>query len=781
MLCNFYENFDFQAQWISLSGADKIHNCALEYYCQFFFKNGQETLLRIAAENYYVLFVNGIFVGRGPVRGTFAVNYFDTYDVRQLLREGENHIAVMVQSMNVIGNFNSYPAGCALLAEMPGSFKTDTSWKVRQMPGWLNSEEFFSMQHGFRVEMDLRKTAGENWRLGEGTANWAKASIFASEALSRKALRPRGIPELTPAMESPQLLKAGRITLEPASDDHDFRKRADTGDMHPITPKQEGDDAWSVPLPSETEEITALIYDFGSPRIGYFDFTVTGDNLDGVRLDVIYGEELWNGRLRTVYPLSIYSFTDTYYLRDGENHIEHPFEMHGASMLQLNFSRTSPGVASAVRISNVCCAECRYPYKPDTQFHCSDPVLEHIWEMCRETMAACTTDVFLDCPWREHAFWINDLLVENRSSLMLFGPADVHRHAFDVLFSQQFPNGWISGVAPDTCTAEKPQNLMCPTMLFLFTVMEDYLMESADTATVKRYLPNLKKVLDAFEATADETGLIKSLRQDSSFYDWGFEQNHITFHNARESMLNSLYIGALKCYLRLCEYTCTACAEAAELKQRIARVSCALRSFLATDEATGRKTIMDNAFLISQDGKTRTPITMQSELSQALAVLSGALSPEENADLLKNLADGKLHRSELYLQGIVFQALAANGYAEEALRRLRKYWSTAIAHGAKTIPESAIYGYGREMFWESGSLCHGFSTCPTDFFRNVILGIRPLKPGFEEFTVNPLPCGLSYASGKVYTPFGTIIVRWEMKDGDIKTSVQCPLGTKWVK
>ena len=103
-LCQYYEPFEFTAPWISCKGAD-VPNCSIDFFTEFEYSPAEEVpLLRIAAESYYILHINGIFTGRGPVRGTWNSNYFDTYDLSTLLHEGKNRISVQIHSMNSLAN-----------------------------------------------------------------------------------------------------------------------------------------------------------------------------------------------------------------------------------------------------------------------------------------------------------------------------------------------------------------------------------------------------------------------------------------------------------------------------------------------------------------------------------------------------------------------------------------------------------------------------------------------------------------------------------------------------
>ena len=135
---------------------------------------------------------------------------------------------------------------------------------------------------------------------------------------------------------------------------------------------------------------------------------------------------------------------------------------------------------------------------------------------------------------------------------------------------------------------------------------------------------------------------------------------------------------------------------------------------------------------------------------------------------------------ELYLHFFVFQAMSCCGQEAAALERIRKYWGPIVESGSPTIWEAGIHGKGKKAFDNSGSLCHGFSTAPVDFLQTVILGVKPLKPGFAEFRLTPKPCGLKFAQGRIPTPTGNIHVRWGAWGNELMVDLDVPLGTQAV-
>ena len=64
--------------------------------------------------------------------------------------------------------------------------------------------------------------------------------------------------------------------------------------------------------------------------------------------------------------------------------------------------------------------------------------------------------------------------------------------------------------------------------------------------------------------------------------------------------------------------------------------------------------------------------------------------------------------------------------------------------------------------------CHAWGALALYELPAVILGVRPTKPGFEEFEVRPTPGHFTWAKGEVITPKGLIKVQWKKKGEDIE-------------
>jgi hypothetical protein len=83
----------------------------------------------------------------------------------------------------------------------------------------------------------------------------------------------------------------------------------------------------------------------------------------------------------------------------------------------------------------------------------------------------------------------------------------------------------------------------------------------------------------------------------------------------------------------------------------------------------------------------------------------------------------------------------------------------------------AMYGrpYGK-------SLCHAWGASPVYLLGKYYLGVRPTKPGYQEYEVRPSLGGLDWLEGDVPTPHGMIHVSMDRH----QVTVHATEGTGWL-
>lgn len=160
--------------------------------------NGARTYVHITADSNYVLFVNGQYIGQGPIRSWPFKRKYDTYDVTPYLRVGDNVLAVRVQHYGV-GTFqyNDSPAGLWVRLEMGQEILvSDTDWKTSIDPAFATLTPRISIQQAYEEQFDARRDDG--WQhLTYDDSAWSQAVIVSAPELTEAQIVPRDIPLLT--------------------------------------------------------------------------------------------------------------------------------------------------------------------------------------------------------------------------------------------------------------------------------------------------------------------------------------------------------------------------------------------------------------------------------------------------------------------------------------------------------------------------------------------------------------------------------------------------------
>ncbi len=83
-------------------------------------------------------------------------------------------------------------------------------------------------------------------------------------------------------------------------------------------------------------------------------------------------------------------------------------------------------------------------------------------------------------------------------------------------------------------------------------------------------------------------------------------------------------------------------------------------------------------------------------------------------------------------------------------------WESYDLRWPKTNPHLSLQADGTSGYFVS--LAHGWSSGPTAWLTENVLGITPATPGYDTVFIEPNLFGLAYARGSVPTPHGPIVV-----------------------
>ncbi|OTA89008.1 glycoside hydrolase family 78 protein [Hypoxylon sp. CO27-5] len=407
-------------------------------------------------------------------------------------------------------------------------------------------------------------------------------------------------------------------------------------------------------------------------------------------------------------------------------------------------------------------------------FECSDPDLTQWWydgayttEMCTDIFRDNDTEprgasspsllgkwVILDGAKRDRDPYMGDLAVAALTSYLSHDIHEAARNVMEDLAQHQRDDGWIP-----------------PASIW------DHVLYTGNVSYMESYYPTLVKVLDTYYTTHTDPATSLLVRQ-SGYGDYAFlpRDGSATYYSA-------LYVLALSRAADLASFLSRS-EDALRWRDRAANVSTAVLANLWDAEAGAfydRKCSGTGCSAHAQDGNR---LRFYNYAESALAYLENATArPYGHAfyDAAgEELGAGFSERVYAFISYFEIAARFESGLADSAIAQMRAtYGHMAGADPGVTMWEG-IGANGSKYEGAFTSLAHGWSTGLTPLLTTYVLGVRPLKHGFKEWTVRPLPSSdLTWAKGVVPTLYGQLSVQWERNqtDGHIVVNVVPPPGT----
>lgn len=412
------------------------------------------------------------------------------------------------------------------------------------------------------------------------------------------------------------------------------------------------------------------------------------------------------------------------------------------------------GGAPQTRFKTIQLDGIEYPVDYAGSFKSSDPLLNRIWETGAYTMHLCMQDDIWDAVKRDRGRWIGDL--------------DVGGHVVNEVFADHFlmedTMTRLIGKAPVT---DDVNGIPGYSALWV-TSLAAYYRHTGSKDYLRSMHPRLVELLQFMDSDFDGKDLFVNPGKKWLFVDWspGLYADTPAARRATEIEFYRAYREGA--YL-LREVGDNSNAE--HYEQRAAALK------IATD-----KYLLDPA--------TQTyGLRWQ---TNAMAILSGLATPAQYPTIWnKVLASVGQERPDApiispYYNYYVVTALAESGHREQALNWIRKYWGGMLAEGATSFWEAYDLRWPKNNFHESlqadgtsgfyVSLAHGWSSGPTAWLMEQVLGIQPTGAGFSSVTIRPDLIDLQWAQGAEPTPHGLIALELKEQQQGTGIALDLPAG-----
>lgn len=409
----------------------------------------------------YRMWVNGYFVGLGPVFPVENESRVNTFDVTGLLQAGPNAMGVL-------------------------------AWTMRERRFWAYME--IELADGCHMAYGT----GSNWKGIVGNRAYPNADSIGTQYFEAPA-------------EDVQTQWYPFGFSEPGFDDSSWPKAVpcEQFDDLRLTPTANVGVHYLDPVATRIDDRGTLVLDFGRTCVGGISVDVESLGIsESIDVCIRYGEVMDDdGDVR--YHLSAFNtYQDSWHITPQTPKME-TWGMRVFRYVQLVPARTQAS-QDAVRTasSSVRAAAIEYPFDDDAaDFECSDETLNEVWRFCRNSIKALNGPMYVDSWTRERSPYEADAWLQQRSHLALDCGADAIRLG-------RYSVDWL--IANRTWPTEWP--------LYLILAVHDSWMASNDESQIRRQYKALRAFLPE-RYVDESSGLIvkapgEASHMDGDLIDW---------------------------------------------------------------------------------------------------------------------------------------------------------------------------------------------------------------------------------------------------------------------
>ena len=722
----------------------------------------QSAPCRFWADGRAIVRVNGVEVGRGPVRSDPHRSHYDVIDLAPYLRGGSNVITATVRHFGVATSWwmpapPTYSLGggsFVLEALFDGEWLvTDETWRATPGAGWesvpvlgdvacLPIESFDGRRHPHLWESTTFDDGG-----------WPAATVL-------PAVHTGGVMSPSPPSEPfGQLLPPVRTAMPGGA----RRSPVSVLVSGAGTVPEEIDPVARVLLAeamSEVEEPAGALVtcDFGEVVAGTVELTF-GQAAASIMIEAAASEHVnQDGGL---VPLGQHAGFRC--ITDGVSGSFETLEVIGLRHLHLLVTG-----ADALRTAGeleVAVNERHRPRPQGPSFACSDPTLTQIYEVGLRTVDLCATDAYIDCPTREQRAWTGDSVVHQMVDLVAN-----HDRSLAMWHPQLAASPRADGMlamAPASDFEADDRTMVPDWSLHWVRSLRNLWWWTERGDLVEELLPVAERTLRWFESSLGDDGLLHDV-SGWLLLDWSS-----VYSRGTSSTLNALWARGLEDLAAMARWFGND-GTARWADERREGVRQGFDAFFDEERAVYVDHVVDGrpqrpasqhpgaaalaAGLVPADRFERVierlldrrrlvrhsfvmdPVTVDGDSSGYVHLVTGYPSPQWDVE-------DQTVECQPFFRYVLHDGLARAGRAD-VIAELCGDWSVFLDRGDRTWPEC----------WQGGTRCHGWSSTPTRDLVVHVLGIKPASPGFTTVEIEPSLGSLEWARATVPTPAGPLTV-----------------------
>lgn len=500
-------------------------------------------------------------------------------------------------------------------------------------------------------------------------------------------------------------------------------------------------------LINKKDDVSGLVLDFGTELHGAIQITTSSSNSITPRVRIRFGESVSeamsdiNGNtIEKGGATNHHSMRDFELILPGYGTLE--IGNSGFRFARIDLVDTMSEVAfkeirAVALIRNI-------PYLGS--FSCNDTLLNKIWLTGAYTVHLCMQEYLLDGIKRDRMVWTGDMYPEIMTINSVFGYQDIVPKSLDFCRTTTPLSKWINGISSYS--------------MWWIIAQHDWYLYHGNLSYLKEQQAFLSGLLKLLITQVDSSGN-ENIKEKMRFLDWPSSENSKAIHAG----LQALMIIAFNRGGELCQIL-------------------------------GDNQLAEECLQMSNKMKRNVADPNGSKQAAALMAIAGIM-PAQIAD--KNfIAIGGARNFSAYYGCYMLQAQALAGNYQGAIDNIRQFWGGMINLGATTFWEDfnldwtvnaaditdIVPAGKKDIHRDFGdycykqlrhSLCHGWSSGPTPWLSEYVLGVSVVEPGCKTIRIVPHLGDLQWVEGTFPSPYGVIKIRHDKQpNGTIVSKISSP-------
>ena len=696
-------------------------------------------IVRVSADNQFLLYINQHRVGTGPARGDLAHWRFETYDLAPFLRSGNNVLAATVWNFGVHSALAQMSDRTGFLLQGDSATEqaadTNETWEVEPekgitafSPSSMPPHFYFAAEPSERIDgaaFDWLWNADPD---GNPNPRWKKA-LPIGDAVPRGAqvqftnwqLVPDSLPPMTMELvPSGKVVRASGIEASSGLPEMPFR----------------------VPAHAKA----SVLIDAMQLTTAYPELTVSGGAGATIRLtyaEALFDEKGNKGNRNEIAGKHITGLYDEL-LPDGPTRTFLPLTWKTWRFLQLDITTAN----NSLQIDRLRSWFTAYPFQQRGRFDSDDSSLASIWEIGWRTARLDAHDTYMDTPYWERLQYVGDTRIQALISYTVAGDDRLARQAIQAFNDSRIADGITQSRYPTS----SPQYIPTFSLLFIGMV-HDFWFYRSDPDFVRAQLAGTRTVLDWFLQRQRSDGLLGRLPW-WVFVDWADDFDFgepPQDKNGGSAIITLQFVEALR--------------YAAELEGAFGDRTRAETYRRAADVAMEgiRRLCWNPKYGLVADTPAQTHFSQHANI---LGVWLDAIPQAQQKNALTKL----LSVSDARLPPV-----------SQATYYFRFYLSRALLHagmGSAYVPLLVALGLTTwaEKPEPTRSDSHAWSAHPNYDLLTIVAGIRPASIGFRTVKIEPNLGALRHIAATMPHPNGEIKVEYTGKNLVVDAEVSLPAG-----